>query len=331
MIKVLIIRDPSFSLMAGIQRHCNNIIELFKNDSDIEITHINLEAVAPKYLKIIRKWYFSFFKLKNEIENSNCDIVHIHGFASICVLQTLITSLIIKRKIVFTAHFHPFSTLENPFLGKLFFFLLFRPFIGKINQIIALNNEDSFFFRQFNKNITKIPNWINNEVDVTIKKNTTDHTKPNLLFIGRVEANKGINHLFSLPENKYRIYCVSNGNFYRKDFIFYNNISDEELNRLYSIASVVVVPSRYESFSFVALEALLHGIPIVISDRVRIIDYLKNISGIQVFPFNDYKAFNHAIEEVIGKKVDIDKVKSIFSKEIIKKSIKKVYFTVYKS
>ena len=42
-------------------------------------------------------------------------------------------------------------------------------------------------------------------------------------------------------------------------------ISDEDRNALYAVADVVVLPSRYEPFGIVALEALAAGAPLVAS------------------------------------------------------------------
>jgi glycogen(starch) synthase len=43
-------------------------------------------------------------------------------------------------------------------------------------------------------------------------------------------------------------------------------ISDDELDRLYQVASVAVYPSLYEPFGIVALEAMAAGVPVVTSD-----------------------------------------------------------------
>lgn len=93
-----------------------------------------------------------------------------------------------------------------------------------------------------------------------------------VLFVGRNDTNKGIEHLYSLPDN-YRVHCVCKGTVKRNDFILHQNLGDAELACLYRQASVVVVPSRYEAFSLVALEALQYHTPVVISERVRIGDY----------------------------------------------------------
>lgn len=43
-------------------------------------------------------------------------------------------------------------------------------------------------------------------------------------------------------------------------------VSDECIDALYQISEAVVYPSRYEGFGFPALEAMLHGVPVICSD-----------------------------------------------------------------
>lgn len=49
-------------------------------------------------------------------------------------------------------------------------------------------------------------------------------------------------------------------------------VSKLELERLYASSRVCAIPSVYEAFSIVAIEAIAHGTPIVVSDGVRVSD-----------------------------------------------------------
>ena len=49
-------------------------------------------------------------------------------------------------------------------------------------------------------------------------------------------------------------------------------MTDDALELLWRSATVVVVPSRYESFGLVAIEAMARGVPLVVSDAVALVE-----------------------------------------------------------
>lgn len=319
--KVLLISENAPSIYGGIERHCYNIKLLFSNDKDITVESISKEDIGFHKINIIDKIVFNEKKLRQYINNSNCDIVHIHGFASLAVWQAIRIASELKKRIIYTAHFHPFERLDNPMLGKLFFYLLLKPYIKKIDTIITINKEDTAFFKKYHNNIIMIPNWLAKP----IIENNHSKKKNIILFVGRNDHNKSPQYLNDLP-SKYEVHCVTNtSKNLRNDFIFHTQISDNELNELYRQASLLIVPSRYEAFSYVVLEALAQGTPVLISDNVRIADYIGQKQGVTIFKYGDHNDFLNKIETAIQQKVDINFIKTIFSETTIKKQLTSIY------
>lgn len=319
--KVILIRDATTNYTGGIEKHCEDLVHLLDNESNLTIE--DMVYLPYNYNKLLRKTIFEYKSLYTYIENSNCDIVHIHGFMSFGVVQTLIAAKRLKKRVVYSPHFHPFKYIEHPLIGKIFFNLLIRPVLNYVERIICINNEDTAFFKKYHQNVIRIPHWIKSST--TFDGALTLNRKNMILFIGRNEANKGLEHLYNLPYNKYEVHCVTRGELKRTDFIQHQDITDDELNELYNRASVVVVPSRYEAFSLVALEALGHGVPIVISERVRIADYLVGKRGFRIFKYHDFEGFNDAIQSVIGESFDKKILLSPFDFDYIKSQYYKVY------
>ena len=140
------------------------------------------------------------------------------------------------------------------------------------------------------------------------------------------DVNKGVEHLYHLPEGKYEIHTVGVGDIpVRSDIFRHINIPLEELEELYERASLLVVPSKYEAFSYVSLEALVKGTPSLVSQGVRIADYLTDIKGCYVFNFHDYDAFVRGVEQTIGSNVDVDGVLRLFSPERVKDLYRSVF------
>jgi D-inositol-3-phosphate glycosyltransferase len=111
-----------------------------------------------------------------------------------------------------------------------------------------------------------------------------DPDVPVLLFIGRIEPLKGIDVLVRASaqlDGKFQLLVVGGD---EKDaqrlhdlhmlaeelgvlgkVVFADAVPHEELPRFYSAASICVVPSYYESFGLVALEAMACGVPVIAS------------------------------------------------------------------
>ncbi len=76
------------------------------------------------------------------------------------------------------------------------------------------------------------------------------------------------------------------------------DVNDDELDRLYRTAAMVVLPSRYEGFGFTALEAMARGCPVLASD----IPALREISGdgAWLLPADDRGAWAAAMRRVLA-------------------------------
>lgn len=321
--KILLIAENPASPFGGIERHCYNICKMFYS-SEVEVQMASIESIENR--TIFNKRFFKKKSLKQVIIDSNCDIVHIHGFANFTVWQSLLVALNVKKRIVYTPHFHPFNSLERPILGRLFFYVLLRPLLLNISKIVCINHEDFNFFSRYNKYTTLLPNWLS-ENSPTV--NAVERKKNMILFVGRNDNNKSPEYLLELPRDKYEIHCVTNDSSnLRNDFIIHKRLADNELLRLYFQASLLVVPSRYEAFSYVVLEALNCGTPVLVSDRVRIVDHLQNVNGYTIFPYGDKNAFVSLIDKAMNVKVDVDIVREIFSEKRARQSLYNIYNTV---
>ena len=157
MIKIAFIRNVSPINFGGIKKHCNELYTLFENDEDILI--LPIEDIPTLYLPIIKKTIFKFSKLYNYVKTNKCDIVHIHGFASLDVIQSFIVAKILGKKIIYSPHYHPFKYLRHPLLAKIFFYGCLRFLLKFANVIITITNNDTIFFQKFHKNVRAIPHY----------------------------------------------------------------------------------------------------------------------------------------------------------------------------
>jgi glycosyltransferase involved in cell wall biosynthesis len=321
MTKVLQIRETPKTKCGGIDANCQAIYNAFMSDENIDMLPIKDYKLTE--MPYLRSKYIPYKEVYDDIKKANPDIVHIHGSYTFTFMNVVRAAIRLKKKIVYSPHFHPFYSLARPKMGFIFFYMLTRPFLKYVDTVITINSEDTEWFKKYHTNVVRIPHWskLNSEGGKVYKKNNQ------ILFVGRInDSIKGIEHIYSLPEGKYDIHCVGKGSLQsRSDITQHINISDEELTKLYAESSLLVIPSRYEAFSYVAVEALSCNTPIVVSDRVRITDYFETCSYVGVFKYHDMCDFVNVVDQTIGQVVDVNHVRYIFDSERLKKRYKEIY------
>lgn len=321
MIRILQIRETPLTKCAGIDANCQGLIDLFADDETIEM--LPTIDYTRHTVPIIHQYYLDKKEICDSIEDLKPDVIHIHGAYSFTLYVAVQCAKKYNLPIVFSPHFHPFWALKRPFMGRVYFQVITKRILKKIDTVFTINNEDTSIFSKYHKNVIRIPHW---------SKFNIPEVKPNkdprmILFVGRLdESNKGFEHLYHLPVGVYSIHCVGKGNVeLRTDMKKHTNISNEELSRLYQQSSLLVVPSRYEAFSYVTLEALANYTPVVVSDRVRIVDYIQGEKGVSCFKYQDYNEYAAKVKETIGTTVDPQSIFSHFTTERIRDMYKKAY------
>jgi len=125
-----------------------------------------------------------------------------------------------------------------------------------------------------------------------------------VLFVGRLVYEKGVHVLVNaIPKvlEKVNAKFVVVGNGYMKEqlsniinymglaqkVIFTGFVDDETLRKLQKCADVSVVPSLFEPFGIVALEAMAAKSPVVVSDTGGLSEIVEHdVTGVKVFPDN---------------------------------------------
>lgn len=314
--RILFIRRTPKNKYSGIANYCRALYAMFSGDSELQPLDI---VDYPARHSALFHFYYRLKPLYQAIRQA--DIVHVNGYTELGAAQALLMAKWMGKKTVYTAHWHPFENLSHPTGGKLFFNLFVKPAIKCCADVVTtINNEDTRFFQTFHRHVVQIPHWY-----APLSDGGDSRKRSNMvLFVGRLsDPVKGVDYLQRLPEGRYDIHLVGNGpKPSRTDMTQHCNIPADELAHLYREASVLVIPSKYEAFSYAALEALACGTPVLMSDRVRIADYLDGVAGFRIFHYGDYDGFVKAIDKTITLPVDSQRVTEIFSQTAIRERYK---------
>ena len=168
--------------------------------------------------------------------------------------------------------------------------------IDKADKVVTVSNrlksEIMEIYGTDEKKINVIYNAINREDGASVKKKNIERKV--VLYIGRLSVQKGIDNLikaFKLVSEKDKgavLYVVGEGSEMKNlidlsinleladKVIFLGRAPEKEVERLYSIAKVFVMPSVSEPFGIVALEAMSARVPTIISSQSGVSEVIKN-------------------------------------------------------
>lgn len=327
----------------------------------------DMEALGVKVIKIdllrlinIFELVKVFFKLQKTIYNFNPNIVHAH-LSSMELLASLIKFFNPKKiNLVITKHLDS-HFLEGSFgQNRLIKGVLIDKFIFKnADKLICISKQvkkyftkkilipetkisviyygvdKNYFSKKKNFNETKVAKLINK----TLKKKDflicciARHVKQKsldfliLAFAEFTKKNKNSKLLLvgDGPESKNLVKIAKKNNVFKK--IIWIRFS-EHIKDLLNISNVFVLPSKYEGFGIVFLEAMLTNTPIISTNISAIPEVVKNnYNGILIEPDNLKQmilALRNIQDKKLIKKFIINSKKLLSNKFNIKIMYKKI-------
>jgi glycosyltransferase involved in cell wall biosynthesis len=122
---------------------------------------------------------------------------------------------------------------------------------------------------------------------------------PEVLFVGRLSAEKGILDLVQAAEGM-PLVVAGDGPLRAQVPGALGFVPHHELGPLYERAAVVAVPSHREGFGVVALEAMAHGRPVVASAVGGLLDIVVDGATGLLVPPGDVAALRAALERLLA-------------------------------
>jgi len=273
----------------GIENHTSHLSrELSKLGAEVEVFTTSIPGAKNEEkegnLKIRR--FFSinspFFTLVRfppamlfSLLSTNADIYASHGYGSLMPLFASLAAKINGKPFIFTLHGYPRMKGKKRFFQTIYRYTIAPIFLRIASKVIVVSKEGSEEISKEvdRKKIVVIPNGI----DADSFPFQQPKESKSLTYVGNINEYKGIETLIrayaklkpSFPDTK--LWLVGKDSGAKEDLhrlanslgvkIHFSEVPYEEMGKVYSDSSAVVLPSKYEGFSLVWLEAMASGRP----------------------------------------------------------------------
>ncbi|ATA18622.1 glycosyltransferase involved in cell wall biosynthesis [Gibbsiella quercinecans] len=213
------------------------------------------------------------------------DIVHLHSsFAGvICRFCLMLLFPLFRTKVIYCPHAFSFM-METSKYKKVVYVFIEKLFMKITNVVICVSKYeyDEGVSYGLNKEKLKIVhNGVSiKDISAIDKKKDKDNKKIHVLFVGRFDYQKGYDILIEaarkLSPDAFTFTIIggsvhNSGNVDRLVNATYTGwLSSDDMDKYFRCADIVVVPSRWEGFAMVPLEAMSYALPIIASNSTSL-------------------------------------------------------------
>ena len=268
----------------------------YENDKGVNVYRVDNYMIHPNnFIDWIMQLNFNMLSKATEIINKEggFDVIHAHDWLVTYAAKSLKNAY----DIPIVATIHATEAGRNSgihdetqrYINDTEWLLTYEATEVIVNSNYMKNEIQRLFGLPFDK-INVIPNGINLsnftgiERDYDFRRQYAMDNEKIILYVGRLVYEKGVQHLIAaMPKilsnyNDAKLIIAGRGgmmdelraeasNLVLNDKIYFTGyLNSKQVQKMYKCADVAVFPSTYEPFGIVALEAMLAGVPTVVSD-----------------------------------------------------------------
>jgi glycosyltransferase involved in cell wall biosynthesis len=285
-------------------------------------------------------------------ELTDIDLFHINSFYALQYEPLAFLLSVLRKKFVVqsqSAHYSIKNPLHLARLVSLMWSLRLAQKVLTVNWLEYINLKKVY---NLNEKAVLFPNGVDTSIFKPLDLNKERHS---LLFVGRLWPEKGIDILlkaFELVKRKIPNASLSivgdgplqklvleNLNKFGSSLTYIPHLSPNELNKIYNMHELFVLPSLKEPFGIVVLESLACETPVVTSNNCGASFFLRKYNCIETVPPGNATDLSNKIIELLrkpfalkdmgnnGRKIVVEH----FDWKIIGKRLGKIYMDILKN
>lgn len=252
-------------------------------------------------------------RLKEYANAVRPDVVHLHSTFAGAVLRPMLLRLKLRTKVVYCPHGWAFDRRTGGYAeyGAKF---IERRLSSLCDAIVCISHHEVRAARSCGIPANKL-NLVRNGVPLTAPQPEVDAGsnpwppgKRRILFVGRFDRQKGVDVLleavaaltdqaFACIIGSYVVDRLSTRPQY-ENVRFCGWLSPPQIEAFYQSADVVVIPSRWEGFGLVAVEAMRAGVAVIASDVGGLSEIVDDgVTGVLV-PSDDVNALMEVLRDL---------------------------------
>lgn len=286
------------------------------------------------------------------LANEKFDLLHIHE-PEVPILGAQIVAKAICPVIATFHAIHP----ETPMARTIEVFRIpySRSIFSRIAAMTAVSDTAAMFVRERTRQpVEIIPNGINLDKYKNLVINPTNHTPKTILYIGRLEARKGVKYLIKafakLPQNELELIIAGDGQDQKKletlakdlkltNIRFLGFVDEATKIKLLAQSYLFCSPALYgESFGIVLLEAMASGLVTVAGNNPGYVSLLRGKGAMSLVNPRDTDEFARKLSmllhdneiRALWRKWSADYVKQFDYKNVVD-AYEKLYITTLRS
>jgi len=293
-----------------------------EDEGNIKVIRLKCSNFRMSFLSFVICTLLSFIWLSKNWKKFSPDILHAHVYTS--GLLAVVLGKVYNIPVVITEHVEIIDKYKKYKFRKI------RDFVKVVLARLVLNNASTLVlvskslrrhvesFGIFNK-CEVIPNVINIDIPIKvnyIKKDKKD--KKRIIFIGILTPRKGVDYLLEAVRilrnirNDFIVDIVGDGPYFETyksraielgiiDVVrFHGRVDEDTKLKLLQESDFLVLPSLYETFGVVLIEAMALGKPVVTTSSGGQKEFVDEKVGVLIPP-KDAKALAKAIGYMLDR------------------------------
>lgn len=300
------------TLVNGLQQYkdIDNYLVMSRYKSEQDWGDMQDKVTYYEYKRNIFNIFKAMIFIYKFINKIQPDIIHVHSTWAGVFVRFPLLFVKKKAKIIYTAH--GWSFIMDVSAKKKYLYAFIERVLSRVtDKIINISNFEEKQALNYGLNKEKmivIYNGVkdrNYDMKNNLDKNINNSNRINLLFVGRLDRTKGIDILLDVY-NKYEfknlhLYIIGDSVLDNIEIKSTDKITclgwinNEDIDKYYQMCDAVIMPSRWDGFGLVAIEAMRNSKPVIVSNRGALPELIKNGLNGYIFDLDDENSLRNIL------------------------------------